>query len=273
MNNLRNKKPLGDLLLQRASSLLVVIVWLSAILFGLFILAFYAFSLITDDFSNWNKVLPDLYDPAHKMATFSIGIHFLCGGIILVLGCIQVMKRIRDAYPVFHRWVGRVYVLASIVAALGGLSFIFLKGTVGGTPMDLGFGLYGVIMLVTAILTIYFARLKQFNQHRAWALRLFAVAIGSWLYRMEYGFWYMLFDGYGSTRDLTGPFDVIMNFFFYIPNLLVAEIIIGNLKVFKSNGMKIFGSVILFCASLFILVGTYYFTKHLWGPGIMAVFE
>jgi len=263
----------GDVLLRKSGSLLVVIVWISAILFGLFILTFYAFSLFTDDFSNWNKVLPGLYDPKQKLATVSIGIHFLCGGIILVLGCIQVMKRVRDAYPIFHRWVGRVYVTASIIAAIGGLSFIVQKGTVGGLPMDIGFGLYGLIMILTGILTIYYARTKQLNQHRAWALRLFAVAIGSWLYRMEYGFWYMLFDGYGSTRELTGPFDIFMDFFFYIPNLIVAEIFIGNIKVFKTNLMKILGSILLFSASLFILLGTYYFTKHLWGPSIMNVFK
>lgn len=269
-----SKKPaLSDFLLQKSSALLVLIVWVSAVIFGLYILTFYAFSLFTNDFTNWNRILPGLYDPENKLATISIGLHFLCGGIILVLGCIQVMKRVRDAYPIFHRWAGRIYVTSAIISAVGGLIFIFQKGTIGGTPMDIGFGLYGLITFVTATLTIYFARLKNMKKHRAWALRLFAVAIGSWLYRMEYGFWYILFDGYGSNTTLSGPFDVFMAFFFYLPNLLVAEIIIGNKTIFNNTGMKIFGTILLFLASLFILVGTYYFTKQLWGPSIMTVFD
>ena len=55
-------------------------------------------------------------------------------------------------------------------------------------------------------------------------LRLYALAIGSWLYRMDYGFWVQITDGMGHTDTFRGPFDYVMDFAFYLPNLVVAEL-------------------------------------------------
>lgn len=54
--------------------------------------------------------------------------------------------------------------------------------------MDIGFGLYDILMLICAILTIRSNRAGEYSKHRVWAIRLFALAIGSWLYRMDYGY-------------------------------------------------------------------------------------
>lgn len=43
-----------------------------------------------------------------------------------------------------HRVGGRIYVAASLLAGVGGLGFIAVKGTIGGTVMDLDFAGYGV---------------------------------------------------------------------------------------------------------------------------------
>ena len=186
--------------------LLVVTVWVSAGLFGLYILAFYAAAVFGGDMEKWNNVLPGLYQKDSIYATIGIGLHFATGGIILMLGSIQLIEAIRVRYSRFHRWVGRVYVSAALLAAVGGLIFILLKGTVGGTVMDIGFGLYGILMFIAALQTIRHARAGRIEQHRAWALRLYALAIGSWLYRMDYGFWVMLADGAGHADNFQGPF-------------------------------------------------------------------
>ena len=99
---------------------LVATVWTSALLFGLYILAFYFAALFQDNTAQWNEVLPGLYDDNTKTATIGIGVHFAAGGLILILGCIQLMDKVRQKYPGLHRWLGRVYVLASILAGIGG---------------------------------------------------------------------------------------------------------------------------------------------------------
>ncbi len=186
-------------ILKWTSRLLTITVWVSAALFGLYILAFYASALYRGNMEQWNEVLPGLYERNSLAATSGIGLHFAAGGIILLLGSIQLIEPVRVRFPAFHRWVGRVYLLASLFAGLGGLVFIFLKGTIGGIVMDIGFGLYGILMLVAAIQTYRHAVARNLDKHRAWALRLYALAIGSFLYRMDYGFWIMLTDAWGKS--------------------------------------------------------------------------
>ena len=260
---------LSATLLQLMGTALVTIVWISSGLFGLYILAFYAAAAYQGEMNRWNKVLPELYGPSNGTANAGIGLHFAAGGIILILGSIQLIDAIRNRYPSFHRWVGRVYILASVFAGLGGLSFILIKGTIGGTVMDLGFGLYGLLMLVCATETFRHARARRIELHRAWALRLYALAIASWLYRMDYGFWILLTDGWGHQDHFSGPFDQVMAFFFYLPNLLVAEIFIQKIKSKTSLAFNLAGALLLLAINGFLVLGTYFFTKHYWGPAIL----
>jgi hypothetical protein len=63
-----------------------------------------------------------------------------------------------------------------------------------------------------------------------------------------------------------------MDFAFYLPNLVVAEIVIARHAVFKRPWMRIVGgSVLVLCGSL-LLFATYFFIRELWGPGIMSAF-
>jgi hypothetical protein len=247
---------------------LVCTVWISATLFGLYIVAFYVGALVDGQVARWNQNLPGLYEPHSPAATSGLGLHFLAGGVILVLGCVQLIGRVRARWPMLHRWVGRVYVSAALLAGLGGLTFIFIVGTIGGPIMNVGFGLYGALMAVAAVQTYRYARVRSLTLHRAWALRLFALAIGSWLYRMDYGFWLLLGGGRGHTHDFHGPFDYVMAFFFYLPNLLIVEAFIRTHSA-ASPKIRLAAAGLFACATGFLLLGTYYFTKLYWGPAIL----
>jgi hypothetical protein len=260
--------PRADALLKLAGALLVATVWISAGLFGAYIVAFYAGAVPAGVLPRWNTHLPGLYDARTPLATFGIAAHFTAGGIILLLGPIQLFGRIRAAMPALHRWTGRVYVLSAFLAGLGGLSFIAGKGTIGGGPMNAGFGLYGALMVVAAVETYRHARARRIEIHRAWAIRLFALAVGSWLYRIEYGFWEMFTGGIGTSHDFRGPVDVVMAFFFYLPNLFVAEVFIRARRFRASAPAKAAAALVLLTASFLLVVGTYYFTRYYWAPGI-----
>jgi hypothetical protein len=256
--------------LRWSSVLLTTTVWVSAALFGLYILAFYAAALYEGNLERWNKILPRLYEQSTTAATTGIGLHFAMGGVILVLGSIQLIEGVRTRFPAWHSWIGRIYVTACLLAAVGGLVFIGMKGTIGGVVMNVGFGLYGVLMFIAAIATYRYAVVGQLANHRVWALRLYALAIGSWLYRMDYGFWLLLADGLGHTKSFSGPFDRVMAFFFYIPNLLVVEALLRARQSSVSPGLKLLSSFVLLLATSFLLVGTYFFTLYYWGPAIVS---
>jgi len=247
-------------------------VWCSALVFGCYILVFYALAYLGDNVQQWNEVLPGLYDPENPGSTAGIAVHFLAGGIILILGCLQLLEGPRRRFPMLHRWSGRVYVTACGSAALGGLVFILLQGTIGGPVMDVGFAGYGLLMLLAATQTIRFARQRDLRRHRAWALRLFALAIGSWLYRMYYGF-YIGFGGEsGHTDDFRGWFDFLMNFWFYLPNLVVVEILLSHYSFLQRPWVRLVSGASLLIANVFILFASFFFVRDYWGPGIMSAF-
>ena len=262
----------GALSIRWTVLLLVTTVWISAGLFGLYILAFYASALFGGNLEKWNGVLPGLYQKGSIAATTGISLHFAMGAIILVLGSIQLIEAIRVRYSQFHRWIGRIYVVSSLLAAVGGLVFIVVKGTIGGTLMDVGFALYGGLMILAGVQTYRHAVSRHINKHRTWALRLYALAIGSWLYRMDYGFWMLLTNGLGHTTNFTGLFDKIMAFFFYVPNLLVTEAFIRSRSFKTPPALNLATALILLLMTGFLCLGTYYFTKMLWGPAIVGWF-
>ncbi len=263
----------GLLSLRWTGLLLVATVWISAGLFGLYILSFYAAAFYRGNLHKWNDVLPGLYNGDAAAATTGIGLHFAAGGIILVLGSIQLVEAIRVRYSAFHKWVGRVYVVASLLAALGGMTFIVVRGTIGGAVMNAGFALYGVLMFVCGLQTWRHAVAGRIPQHRAWALRLYALAIGSWLYRMDYGFWFLLANGAGHNNGFLGTFDRVMDFFFYLPNLLVAETFIRARSRKTPPVLNLVSAVVILLMTGFLLLGTYYFTRYYWGPAIAGLFS
>jgi hypothetical protein len=251
---------------------LAAVAWLSAAFFGTYIVFFYAGAIAVGTPAQWNANLPGLFDPRAPMGTAGIAAHFAAGGIILLLGPIQLIARIRKAAPAFHRWAGRVYVLAAFIAGIGGLTFIAANGTIGGPAMSLGFGGYGALMVIASVQTWRHARARRLPgrlaAHRAWAIRLFALAVGSWLYRMDYGFWFLFTGGAGHTPDYRGWFDLVMDGAFYAPNFLIAEAFVRARAAPDRPALQIAAAVSFASLAAFIALATYQFARIYWLPGI-----
>jgi hypothetical protein len=258
----------GRTALRSAAISLIAVVWISAAIFGLYIVAFYFGAVFDGTLDQWNHDLPRLHDPQSPLAGIGIGLHFAAGTILLLLGPVQLIASLRQRVPAVHRWIGRFYASAALLAGLGGLWFILLQGTIGGPAMNAGFCLYGALTVIAALETVRYARQRRFELHRGWAIRLFALVIGSWLYRMDYGFWHLLAHAAGHTQTFDGPFDVVMDFFFFVPNLIVAEVFVRARRLQAGTALRIGASVLLSAAALFVAVASYYFTVYHWGPAI-----
>jgi hypothetical protein len=263
-------------LLGWSGTALAAIAWLSAALFGAYIVLFYAGAIAVGTPAQWNANLPGLFDPHAPIGTVGIAAHFAAGGIILLLGPIQLIARIRNAAPAFHRWAGRLYVIAAFIAGIGGLAFIAANGTIGGIAMSLGFGGYGALMVVASVQTWRHARARRLPgrlaSHRAWAIRLFALAVGSWLYRMDYGFWFLFTGGAGHTADYRGWFDLVMDGAFYVPNFLIAESFVRARAAPGRPALQVAAAASLAGVAAFIALATYQFARIYWLPGIALRF-
>lgn len=247
--------------------LLFCAAWLSGALFGLYIFGFFGGAALRGEAALWNESLPGLFDLARLAPTLAIAAHMAAGAVLMVLGPLQMIGPLRRARPGLHRALGRTYVACAAVAALGGLAFIAGPGTIGGLPMDLGFGLYGVLVLSCALQVVRNGRAGRTMLHQAWAIRLFALTIGSWLYRMEYGLWFALADGAGHTASFDGWFDRAMTVLFYLPNLAVAELIVRRRR--DRGPPHPLAMIAVLASAGLVLFATWSFTTRYWGPGVV----
>ena len=167
---------------------------------------------------------PHYIQSDNPVANLSIFSHMAAGAAITALVPLQLIPLYRQRLPALHRWSGRIIIIAAVVTAVGGLVYIPLRGTIGGMPMNIGFSIYGVLVLLTALQTIRHARARRFADHNTWALRFFWLALGSWFYRIHYGLWYLATDGLWSNPQFTGGFDLVQNFAFFLPYLVGVEV-------------------------------------------------
>lgn len=166
-----------------------------------------------------------------NLAIFS---HMALGAVVMGFAPLQLVRQLRHRVPWLHRMTGRVIVGGSIIVALGGLVYIGLRGTIAGPLMDVGFALYGLLMLGAAVQTFRHARAGEIEQHSEWALRLFVLVMGSLIFRLHYVIWYILTDGLWSNEALTGPFDQVQYFAFYLPYLIGLELWIRRRRALRA---------------------------------------
>ena len=165
-----------------------------------------------------------LFLPGATASNMSFALHMLTGALLTTLIPLQLIPGLRRRCPALHRWAGRILVSAAMIASVAGLIYIAGRGTIGGPVMDAGFALYGVLLAGAATGAILAARARDFARHRRWALRFLVLAMGSLVFRIHYIAWFIATDGIGSTQDLTGPFDRVQVFAFYLPYLALLEL-------------------------------------------------
>jgi len=260
--------------LKWAGIALAGVVWISSAIFGAYILAYYGGAIPAGTLEDWNATLPKLYEAHTPAASAGIGLHFFAGAVLLLLGPVQLIGEIRAKAPAVHHWIGRLYALAAFAAGVGGLTFIALKGTVGGMMMNVAFAAYGGLTVLAAVETVRHAMARRIETHRAWAIRLFALAIGSWLYRMGYGLFFAIMgaDDPGHTAAFDGWFDYVMDWAFFVPPLIVAEMFIRARRGGASTAGRVGATAALTASAGLIAFATFFFTVMGWGPAILMRF-
>ncbi|MCF6385647.1 DUF2306 domain-containing protein [Mycobacterium sp. MBM] len=238
------------------ATVIAVLLCLSGLQFCLYITVRYLAPLFGTEPDRWHLFAPGFANSGDPGSTASLMLHLVTGVIVMVLGCVQFLTVVRRRWPVVHRLIGRVYLTSAILTAVGGLGYIVLNGTVGGVIMDVGFGLYGVLILMAAARTLQHARARDFPRHREWAVRLFVLIVASWLYRLEYGLAGFLGTG-GHTPQFSGWFDQIMAFAFYLPNLVIAETYLRALRHHGSTLQRLSSLLALCGAAAVVTVGVY----------------
>jgi uncharacterized membrane protein len=104
-------------------------------------------------------------------------LHVLPGGIFLVLAPLQFSSRVRNRHLRFHRWSGRILIVAAFAFAIAGLYFGLLM-PYGGLWEAAATILFGGLFLVFLGRAYFAIRRRQVDRHREWMIRAFSIAIG-----------------------------------------------------------------------------------------------
>jgi hypothetical protein len=184
------------------------------LIFAYYILMLYGGAALRGDLMGWNKVMPRGYTPGDTIGNIAITSHLLFAFLLTLGGLLQLVPQIRSSAPKFHRWNGRFFVVGAMIAAIGGLYLMWVRGTVGDTSQHLGTGLNAVLIIAFAAMAWKYARARNFTAHRRWALRLFLAVSGVWFFRVGLLLWVLIhqepvgFDG----EKFVGPFLTFLTF-------------------------------------------------------------
>jgi len=147
--------------------------------------------------------------------------------LALLLGPLQFATALRARFTRVHRWTGRVYIAAVLVAGTAGL--ILAPVSEAGFVGFFGFGGLAVIWLVSAVAAYRTARAGDFRAHRAWMIRNFAMTYAAVTLRLWLGILVAVHLAFGleGSQAFTNAYAAVP-FLAWLPNLVIAEIMIAR---------------------------------------------
>lgn len=220
-------------------------------IFVSYIAAFYGGAVLEGNLAAWADVLPEGIIAGDWVGNAAISAHLLLAAVITFCGPLQIIPQVRNRFPVFHHWNGRVYVLTACIAAISGIYMVWTRGTVGDLSQHLSITLNGILILTFAALAVRHAMARNIRVHRRWALRLFMVVSGVWFFRVGLMAWLIANGGPVGfdPQTFTGPFLTFLSPASYLLPLAVLEIYLWA----RDNGGA--GARFATAAGLFALTG------------------
>ncbi len=146
--------------------------------------------------------------------TAAAALHFGIGGLALVLGPWQFLPALRRKLPGLHRWMGRLYIVSCLTS--GAAALVLAQQTHTGLNSQIGFVLLATLWLITTLIAYTRARQRDFNTHRQWMIRSYALTLAAVTLRFYLP---------GSLM-LEIPFETaypIISYACWVPNILIAE--------------------------------------------------
>lgn len=259
----------GDRPLQLAANFWFITAVFGQWLFASYLMLFYGGTAARGELHLWKEKLTHGYVPGDSVGNTAVAAHLLLAVIIMLLGSLQLIPQIRTRLPVFHRWSGRLYLLAVVATSIAGLYMLFVHGTVGGLVLQIAQSLDALLILVFAGIALRAAMQRDFKAHRRWALRLFMVVSAVWFFRVGLMLWLVIHQapvGF-DPNTFTGPFVTFIAFAQYVIPLLVLECYF-RAQDSASARAKIALSAVLVILTLAMAMGIFGAWMGLWLPNL-----
>jgi Predicted membrane protein (DUF2306) len=262
----------ADKALKAAAAFWFGVTLIGQLAFAFAIASFYGLTALRGDYSGWR--FTHGFIPGVTKGNFAVVVHLISASLIMLAGAIQLIPQVRNRFPAFHRWNGRIYMLAAVTVSGAGVYMNWIRGSVGDVSQHIGGTVNALLMWLCAGMALRYALAHDFKTHRRWALRLFIVVSASWFIRIMFVLWFMIFRGPVGldTTTFTGPLPTILSYAQYLIPLAVLEIYLraqdrpGVLRRLATAGM-------LFVLTLAMAAGLFAVTMTAWVPQVKAAFD
>lgn len=158
-------------------------------------------------------------------------VHIIAGMTALLLGPFQFVPSIRKNYKKTHRFMGKTYLIAILVAAIASLQMSINKITIDEKAAVYGLGLFmlALVWVLSSAMAYWSARSRNFVQHREWMVRSYVITCAFTTFR--------LFDKIITERFKIDPLTSagIMAWACWSVPLIVTEVILQGRKIQKGN--------------------------------------
>lgn len=154
--------------------------------------------------------------------TLLLGIHVTIAPLALAVGVVQFFQNIRTKHPFIHKICGWIYVASVTVSGLA--SILIAPHVPGGWVSGLGFGLLGLLWLLTTAIAVFNAHKRRFVVHQRWMVRSYALTLAAVTLRLYLPVFFLN----GFEYDQAAPW---LAWLCWVPNLLLAEILMKKLTV------------------------------------------
>ena len=114
---------------------------------------------------------------ANTFATPFFFLHVVASVTALLIAPLQFVRAVRTRWPSVHRYIGRTYLAACVIAAPTG--FVLALGTSAGLLAGSGFALIALLWAASTWLGWRAAVERRFGDHRDWMVRSYALLAGA----------------------------------------------------------------------------------------------
>jgi uncharacterized membrane protein len=272
MTNRLELDSVAETALKAAARFWFAVTILGQLVFAFTVASFYALTALRGDYHKWN--FTNGYVPGFSMGNTAVVMHVASAVIIMLAGAVQLVPQVRNRFPVFHRWNGRIYMLTAVTLSVAGLYMTWIRGSVGDLSVHLASTLGAVLIWLCGGMALRYALARDFRTHRRWALRFFLVASGSWFFRIGFFLSFLIFKGPFGFDPVTfrGPFLTFMSFAQYLIPLAVLEIYLraqdrpGVMRRMATAG-------VLFVMTLVMVAGLFAVAMAQWVPQVKAAYD
>lgn len=265
---------LADTALKASARFWFAVVLLGQFAFAFTVASFYGVTALHGNIQAWNKILSQGYVSGKTITNSALIGHILFATVISIAGALQLIPRVRAHFPAFHRWNGRLYLLAAFTQGITGFYLTFAgKGLPGSTLLHIAVWISAGLIIFCAAMALRFALARDFRTHRRWALRLFLVASGSWTFRVGFSLTVLLFGPIGfDAPTFGGPLPVFWSFAEYLLPLAVLELYFFAQD--RPTALRRFATAgLLFVLTLGMGAGIFAVAASQWIPTVRAAYD